>query len=73
MMKGVGIVDVVGEDREGREWLQRRIRLPRTEDGPDGVEKVDISRPETKGRGMAVEKIREVGRGQVVEGFEGEE
>ena len=48
---------------------------PGPEIGPDGVEKVDISGPETTGRGrrQAVEKVRGVGRGQVVEGFEGVE
>ena len=38
-----------------------------------GWGRLDLSGPETTGRGLAVEKAREVGRGPVVEGIEGEE
>ena len=46
---------------------------PGPEVGPDGVQEVGIGGPETTGRGVAVEEVREGGGRQVVEGFEGDE
>ena len=54
--------------------FQRGGRLQLSTGGrPDGVQEVGIGGPETTGRGMAVEKVREVGGRQVVQGFEGDE
>ena len=54
--------------------FQRGGRLQLSTGGrPDGVQEVGIGGPEITGRGMAVEKVREVGVRLVVEGVEGEE
>ena len=57
----------------GRGGCNKCFVSPGPEVGPDGVQEVGIGRPETTGRGMAVEEVREGGGRKVVEGFEGDE